>query len=137
MAFWKLSTTQKKSAEERQLWSRDGIVIEITESYRWGSFVCDSDTKPDVDLENPDGFTLDENTSNHTWEIDFFDDGWSGNVEHVSGEMPIEELDNVMGIFKAGGYSALEEQGWEDLYETEYILYGPLQLERVGKDVQR
>jgi hypothetical protein len=134
MAFWKLSTLEKKNAEEKQLWYRDGVTIEITESYRWGSFVCDSATKPEVDLENPDGFSVNEDPDND-WEIDFLDDGWYGNVEHISGEMSLEELDNVMGIFQEGGYSALEEEGWEDLYETEYILYGPLKLERVGKDV--
>ena len=70
MATWELSTLYKKSAIERQFWYKDGQVAIRTEGYRWGTFTIESDTMPDVDLNNPDEFELDSD-----WQLVSLDDG--------------------------------------------------------------
>ena len=55
MAIWKISNLHKKNAVERQFWTRDGKTIIREEGFRWGTWSCESDEKPDVNLDNPDG----------------------------------------------------------------------------------
>jgi hypothetical protein len=51
MAIWTLKTQHKKSAIEKQYWYKDGKQIVRTEGYRWGTFYCESDTQPEIDLD--------------------------------------------------------------------------------------
>ena len=46
MATWKLSTYWKKSAIERQIWTKGDKVIIREEGYRWGTFYVESDERP-------------------------------------------------------------------------------------------
>ena len=58
MAMWTLKTQHKKNAVEKQFWRKDGETIVRTEGYRWGTFYCESDDKPDIDLVNDDGYEI-------------------------------------------------------------------------------
>ena len=65
MATWELSTEYKKNAVEVQLWYKDGVTIKKIDGYRWGTFYCESDERPDIDLRNPDGYEL----TDYDWEL--------------------------------------------------------------------
>ena len=56
MARWILSNVQKKNVLELEYFKHPKhykpIVIENW--WRWGTFECESDEKPDIDLENDD-----------------------------------------------------------------------------------
>ena len=58
MATWTLKTQHKKNAVEKQHWYKDGKEIIRQEGYRWGTFYCESDEKPDMDLENADDIEI-------------------------------------------------------------------------------
>ena len=73
MATWQLSTASKKNAVEKQYWYKEGVTIIREEGYRWGTFSCESDEQPDIDLENDDGYDL--SNSEYDWELDTLDDG--------------------------------------------------------------
>ena len=53
MAVWKITNLHKKNAVERQFWTKDGITVTKDEGFRWGTWTCDSDERPDIDLTNP------------------------------------------------------------------------------------
>ena len=65
MATWKLSNLEKKSCIEREFWTYpdyDEPIVRET-GFRWGTFYCESDEKPDIDLANPNGYLVYESVS--------------------------------------------------------------------------
>lgn len=123
MANWKLSNYHKKNAVDIQHWSKDGKRFVYSEGFRWGTFYCESDERPDVDLKNADGF---EPLCND-WELDMLDDGCWGEFD-FSEDMTEEEREEIERIWEEDGYSGLEEAGWINT-DTETVLIGPLLLE--------
>ena len=123
MAVWELSTEYKKNAIEVQLWYKDGVTIKKIEGYRWGTFYCESDERPDIDLRNPDGYEL----ADYDWEMDSMDDGcwleWDWPAD-----MTEEEQDKIMDAWNEDFYDGMEALGWSN-DDTEYHFHGPLQLE--------
>jgi len=73
MATWILTTVEKKSVEEIEFWSKDGKTIKRSTGFRWGKVYCESDEKPDIDLENPEGISVFD--CGHDFELDSLDDG--------------------------------------------------------------
>ena len=73
MTTWTLKTQHKKSAVEKQHWYKDGKEIVRTEGYRWGTFYCESDEQPEIDLVNPDGYEI--GSDDYDWELESLDDG--------------------------------------------------------------
>ena len=122
MAVWRLTTQYKKSAVEKQLWYKDGVTISKEEGYRWGTFYCESDEKPDVDLANPDGYEL----YGYDWELDSLDDGcwvdWS-----FPDDMSEAEREQIEAAWDEDFYDGLEALGWSN-DDTEYWFHGPLTL---------
>ena len=120
MAVWRLSTHYKKSAVEKQLWYKDGVTISKEEGYRWGTFYCESDEMPDVDLANPDGYEL----YVYDWELDSLDDGcwvdWNWPAD-----MTEEQQDEIMDAWNEDFSDGLENLGWSN-DDTEYWFHGPL-----------
>jgi hypothetical protein len=59
MARWKVSTQEKKSVEEREIWTHpEHGAIERRTGFRWGSYIVTTDNKipPKFELvEVPDG----------------------------------------------------------------------------------
>ena len=122
MATWELSTEYKKNAIEVQLWYKDGITIRKIEGYRWGTFYCESDEKPDIDLRNPDGYEL----ADYDWELDSLDDGcWSEWV--YPDEVSEEDRTIIEAAWDENWYEGLESLGWIN-DDTEYHFEGPLKL---------
>ena len=126
MTTWVLTTKEKKNAVERQFWTKDGQTIIRTEGYRWGKFYCESDERPDVDLANPDGYEL--NGTDYDWELDSLDDGCWAEWDWPE-DMTEEEQDKIMGAWEEDFYEGMENLGWSN-DDTEYVFYGPLELEQ-------
>ena len=127
MAEWKLSNYHKKNAVEVQIWTRDGKTFEIEEGFRWGSFCTTSDTKPEVDLGNPDGW--EPYADDVEWEFYEYSDGCWGEIRFVNeDDWTDEQKQEIEDLYAEEGYSGLEEAGWSN-NDTEYTLYGPLLLE--------
>jgi hypothetical protein len=120
MAVWRLSTHYKKSAVEKQLWYKDGVTISLEQGYRWGTFYCESDEMPDVDLANPDGYEV----YGYDWELDSLDDGcwvdWNWPAD-----MTEEQQDEIMDAWNEDFSDGLENLGWSN-DDTEYWFHGPL-----------
>jgi len=123
MATWVLTTQHKKNAIERSIWYKDGKKIVQEQGFRWGKFYCESDEKPDVDLKNPDGYEI----SGYDWEMDSMDDGCWLEWEWPE-DMTEEEQDKIMDAWGDDFYDGMEALGWSN-DDTEYVFYGPLQLE--------
>jgi hypothetical protein len=123
MTTWVLTTQHKKNAVERSFWYKDGQKIVREEGYRWGKFYCESDEQPDIDLKNPDGYEI----SGYDWELDSLDDGCWAEWEWPEG-MSEEEQDKIMDAWNEDFYDGMEALGWSN-DDTEYVFYGPLQLE--------
>ena len=58
MAIWTVSTTEKKSAYDNEIWTRGDQQVTIINGFRWASFsveTTDDNPPQDLDAENPDG----------------------------------------------------------------------------------
>jgi len=124
MARWSIQNYHKKNANERQFWIKDGITIIREESFRWGKWVVDSDERPDIDLDNPDGW--EPGCDGLDWEMWEMNDGWWAEWEFPE-DMDEEEQERIRALWDEDSYEGMEEDGWV-LDETEYCLYGPLLL---------
>lgn len=127
MAIWRLTNLQKKNAVERQFWSKDGIDVIKDEGFRWGIWTCESDERPDVDLDNPDGYEV--MSTDYDWEMEEMVDGsW---VEWVfPDDMDEEEQERITALWDEDYFDGLEGDGWVN-HETEHWIYGPLRLTNV------
>ena len=124
MATWTLKTQYKKSAIEKQLWFKDGVVITRIEGYRWGTFFCESDVQPNIDLVNKDGYTI--GCDDYEWELDSLDDGCWVEWEWPD-DMTEDEQQEITSAWEEDFFEGLEELGWT-CDETDYVLEGPLEL---------
>ena len=124
MAMWTLKTQHKKNAVEKQFWRKDGETIIRTEGYRWGTFYCESDEQPEIDLANPDGYNLSE--SDYDWELDNMDDGCWAEWDWPA-DMTEEQQDEIMAVWEEDYFDGMEQLGWS-CDDTDYILMGPLEL---------
>ena len=124
MAIWTIRNLYKKEAVERQFWIKDGLVITKDEGFRWGTWQCESDTQPDIDLDNPDGFQPSD--SDLDWEMVDMDDG-SWVTWNFPEDMEEEEQERIQNLWDEDFFEGMENDGWE-LDETEYWIFGPLKL---------
>ena len=123
MAVWQLSTEYKKNAIEVQLWYKDGVAIKRVEGYRWGTFSCESDERPDIDLRNEgDGYEL----ADYDWELGSLEDGCWADWEYPT-DFPVEERIKIEEAWDNEWYDGMEALGWSN-DDTEYWFQGPLKL---------
>lgn len=124
MATWKITNYHKKNAVERQFWIKDGVTVIKDEGFRWGTWTCESDERPDIDLANPDGY--DVFSSDLDWEMQDMNDGswveWSW-----PDDMPEQERERVQALWDDDWYEGMEDDGWSN-DETEHWIYGPIEL---------
>lgn len=128
MALYNLSTLEKKSILEREVWvhKEKGYYAIHEHLWRWGHITIETDghTAPEIDLENEDG--LDVNDLGYTVEIGELDDGcgsdwvFSDNMPDDIRETTANGYDEEMNIY-------MEEAGWEH-ENTELWFSGPLEL---------
>jgi hypothetical protein len=126
MATWVLTTEEKKNVVETEFWCKDGKTIKRSTGFRWGTVYCESDERPDIDLENPDG--LEVFATDYDFELDNLDDGHYCDVEYPD-DMSDEEQERMDELWDEDSYSAWEEEGWSN-DDTETWFHGPLNLEQ-------
>jgi hypothetical protein len=124
MSKWIISPAVKKNIEENSMWTKNGQTICRIEWYRWGSWSMESDQRPDVDLDNPDGY--DVYGSDYDWELVDMTDGVSAEWEFPD-DMDAAEQTRIEELYDEEGYSGLEEDGWDNS-ETEVFIHGLLEL---------
>ena len=126
MTTWVLTTVENKNVEEIEFWSKDGQTIKRITGFRWGTVYCESDERPEIDLENPDG--LEVFATDYDFELDNLDDGHYCDVEYPD-DMSEEEQERMDELWDEDSYSAWEEEGWSN-DDTETWFHGPLNLEQ-------
>ncbi len=127
MARWQITNMHKKSAVERQFWNQDGREFVKEEGYRWGTWECESTERPDIDLDNPDGYEL--TATEYDWEmIDMLDGCWVEWSFDVS--FNEEEIEAIQALWDEDYFEGLENEGWF-VDETEQWIYGPITLKNL------
>ena len=131
MTEYKISTTQKKSVEERQIWVKGDKTIVRIIGYRWGSVHLEVEDGEELgfDAENEDG--VDVYATGHVFDLDSLDDCWYTDVEYPDG-MSEEEQERMDKLWDQDWYDGWEKEGWE-LLDTECWFYGPLEIEKIEK----
>lgn len=124
MAIWKITNLQKKNAVERQFWTKDGVTVIKEEGFRWGIWSCESDTKPEIDLNNPDGW--EQFSQEEEWDMEEMIDG-SWQEWTWPDDMDDEERERIEALWDEDSFEAMENDGWYN-EDTEYWIFGPLQL---------
>ena len=127
MAIWRITNHHKKNAVERQFWVKDGITVTKDEGFRWGTWICESDERPDIDLANPDGF--EPLASDQDWEMESMEDGswveWS-----FPDDMPEEERERIQALWDEDWFEGMESDGWMN-DDSEQWIFGPIALTNV------
>ena len=134
MAFWKVSTLQKKSCEEREIWSKGNKSIIRINGFRWGTFTLETtdDNPPDgITEENKEGINISDYTGSNFKSIalDSMDDGWLGDCE-LSDNIDEDEQAELLEGMEDDYYEYLETNGWVN-DETEVWLFGPLEITKI------
>jgi hypothetical protein len=124
MARWTVQNYHKKNAVERQFWTKDGVTVTKDEGFRWGIWECESDERPDIDLDNPDGW--EPLSDDVDWEMVEMIDGcwvewsWPDDVDE-------EERERVEALWNEVWFEGMEGDGWSN-DDTEQWIYGPILL---------
>jgi hypothetical protein len=135
MAYWTVSTQEKKNVEEHELWQKDDLVIRRITGFRFGTWsvetnddeapILNQDSGPSSDAINMNEY-FDENVE--SIEMEMLDDGWYADVIWPD-DMPEDERERLEELWEEDSYSAWEGEGWVN-YETECWATGPLDIER-------
>ena len=134
MAHWQISTKQKKSVEEHQLWQKDDMVITRISGYRWGTvnMETETDAPPELDQnEGPNGDAVNVFDCGYECELDNLDDGWYGDTVWPD-NMPTEERERLEEAWEQDCYEGWEQEGWEQ-HETECWFTGELYIIKIDK----
>lgn len=127
MARWQISNYYKKNVVDRQFWHNDDREFVRDEGYRWGTWECESDERPDIDLDNPDGYEL--TATEYDWDlVDMLDGSWSEWTYDTSFDQ--EEKDLLEAAWDELGYEGLENLGYM-MNESEQWIYGPILLKNL------
>jgi len=132
MAHWTVSTAEKKSCEEREIWKKGNKTIVRINGFRWATFSVET-----TDDNPPDGISADNEYSidmySHcgdnidTIDLISMDDGWYGDYE-FDGFKGDEQQEILDAIDEADDYyEYLEENGWSN-DDTEGWLHGSLEI---------
>jgi hypothetical protein len=122
---YRISTVEKKSVTQREIWTKDGQEAVYEIGWRWGSVIVNE--KPD--LSNYDPVVGIDPISEWDAEIDCFSDGCWSEWEYPDDmtEEEQEEFDTAYDEESDDGIMAL---GW-DQYDTEYRFTGELEVEEL------
>ena len=130
MAWWKVSTTEKKSCEEREIWTKDGKTITRINGFRWGTFSVETsdDEEPEgITAENEDVIDMYKHIGDNiaSIELDSMHDRWYGDYEFDG--FTDEEEQEILEAMEDDYYDYLESNGWYN-DETQAWLSGPLEI---------
>ena len=136
MAQWKVSTREKKSVEEHEMWEKDGQTIVRVSGFRWGTWTVttDNDEPPDFERTVTPGGTddldsVDMYNNGYDTELEMLDDGWYGDVIWPE-DMDQEERERLEELWEEDAYEAWEDAGWMQT-DTECWAWGEFDIERL------
>ena len=136
MAHWKVSTLEKKSCLEREIWTKDDKTIVHVTGYRWGTFTVETtDDNPPSNMttENPDGVDIyggDLGDNVESYDLISMDDGWYADFEFEN--ITDEEQEELLEAMEDDYYNYLDDNGWSN-DDTEAWLHGPLEIIKEGE----
>ena len=137
MAEWQVSTQDKKSVEEHEIWSKDGQTIVRITGFRWGTWIVttEDDSPPEFEREavpggSDDLDSVDMYNNGYDTELVNLDDGWYSDVNYPD-DMDDEEQQRLEDLWDEDGYDAWEGEGWTQT-ETECWAWGNFEIERVS-----
>ena len=139
MANWKVSTYYKKSCEEHELYTKDGMTIRRKTGFRWASFYVETSddnppefefdyvpggdgSKDSVDMYNFPGPNIEDVELIETFDGCWEDVDWPEDMDDEERER-LEEL-----VEEEGFYALEEEEGWTQS-DTEMWIWGPILIE--------
>jgi hypothetical protein len=125
MKTWRLTPKHKKSFHETEVWNKGKLELIHDIVWRFGSFTIQSDTKPEIDLNNKEG--LDPDTNEYGYEFEFEESsGGDGEYTYPEG-LTSEEEAQLEVLIEIDG---LEDAGW--VYGGNvYYLIGELELTQI------
>jgi hypothetical protein len=127
VARWQISNYYKKNVVDRQFWHNNDREFVRDEGYRWGTWECESEERPDIDLDNPDGYEL--TATEYDWDlVDMLDGSWSEWTYDTSFDQ--EEKDQLEAAWDELGYEGLENLDYM-MNESEQWIYGPILLKNL------
>jgi hypothetical protein len=141
MATWKVYPLYKKSCEEHEHYTKDGMTIVRKTGFRGASFVVetDNDNPPEFEFDfvpggdgSKDSIDM-HNCSVNNIESSELDHMWDGCWEDIvyPEEMDEEEKERLQALIEESGdvYDVLENQeGWSQ-NDTEAWIWGPIVIE--------
>lgn len=123
MATWKISNQHEKNVIEVQTFIKDGVKALKSQCYTWGTWTCQSDTMPTVDLKNQDSGSFDPGSS---WQqltvIDQIWTKWAFTVGTSDAEQQ-----RIKSLWEANGDQGLINDGFAKT-DTIHKIYGYLKL---------
>ncbi len=140
MATWKVSTKEKKSVEEREIWTHPKKgTIERRTGFRWGAYLVTTDGNQApkfelVEVPGGDGVadSIDMNFCGYDTELIGLEDGcyldiiWSENLDS-------KEREKLESIWEEDSEDGWENLGWM-LDDTEVWFWGELNIELLSSD---
>ena len=135
MAQWTVSTKEKKSVEEHEMWEKDGHVIVRVSGFRWGTWTVTTsdDNPPEFDREPCPGGSDDPDS------VDMYNCGYDSElVETTDGcwdECDFDECDEETAewleeFLEENSVFDLEEHGWY-CGDTEMIIDCEMDIEMI------
>jgi hypothetical protein len=149
VANWKVSPLYKKSCEEHEHYTKDGMTIVRQTGYRGASFYVETsdDNPPEFEFDcvpggdsNRDSIDMYNCEVNNIESVEL-DSMWDGCWEEIiyDDDIDEEELRRLVELIEEEGdvYDVLENQeGWSQS-ETQAWIWGPIQIENDAGEVVR
>jgi hypothetical protein len=149
MANWKVSPLYKKSCEEHEHYTKDGLTIVRQTGYRGASFFVETsdDNPPEFEFDFvPGGDGSKDSIDMYNCEVNNIESVelesmWDGCWEEVEYPevMDEEERERLEALIEEEGdiYDVLENQeGWSQ-NETQAWIWGPIQIETEAGEIVR
>jgi hypothetical protein len=149
MATWKVSPLYKKSCEEHEHYTKDGMTIIRKTGYRGASFIVETsdDNPPEFEFDFVPGGDGSKDSINmyncefnniESVELDSMWDGCWEDIEYPE-DIDEEEQERLIELIEDSGdvYDVLENQENWSQNETEVWIWGPIQIENEDGEVVR
>lgn len=130
MTMWTVSTKEKKSCEEYEIWTKDDQTIKRINGFRWGTFSVETNdgNPPPIDENNPNGVDMNNFFADNVDSVELvsMDDGWYSDVQYPD-DMDEEEQDRMTELWDEDSYEGWEREGWMQ-FDSEAWLFGTLSI---------
>lgn len=137
LTYWTIKPVDKKSIEEVEHFSKDGMEVVHTTGWRWGEWTVATNDGNPPELEFVNG-RVDVNNSygNNIEEIEMVEtsDGWLDDTEWPDDIDPDERTKIEEAMDEDGYYTALEENDWYHS-DTEMYISGPIEITDANGEV--